>query len=235
MVIVEPRDHPKLQYVCEEFHKKMPTQYTLYVFHGKQRNEFARRCVQNIVNDTFIKRDVILIELPTSNLTANQYNRLLKSRWFYSHIDAENILIFQTDAVPCTVSPHKIKAFEKFSYIGCGLGDQVGKNTYWGKESSFYGIGGLSFRKKSFVESCIKTQPHASWKDNYPEDVFFSDCTDALKPRTIPNATDLNEFCTQGTFDRKRPSFGAHKVSIQDDEQARAFHEYCPTYTGTLT
>lgn len=35
MVIVEPREHPNLQYVLENFDRLMPLHYDLYVFHGK--------------------------------------------------------------------------------------------------------------------------------------------------------------------------------------------------------
>lgn len=42
MVIVEPRAHPDLQYVLENFDKNMPLYYDLYIFHGKSYGGCAR-------------------------------------------------------------------------------------------------------------------------------------------------------------------------------------------------
>lgn len=224
MIIVEPREHKLLKYVCENFDANMCKSWDLYVFHGKTKAEFARDATKNIHG-----RKVFLIPLDTDNLTGPQYNELFKKMEFWNQVKAEDILVFQTDAVLCPSSPYKIKDFTHFDYIGCGArGDSIGNSkevwgTTDGKNNSFYGVGGLSFRKNSFQKKCIRENPDI--EPSYAEDVFYSNCVEksANKPRT---STDLANFCSQDAF--KRPSFGAHKSWYMKGEQVSRFYQHCP-------
>jgi hypothetical protein len=221
MLIVEPRRHPALKTVLENFDEHMDPSWDLYVFHGKSAKAFAKKASQGIT-----KRKVILIPLKTNNLTVDAYNALLKSRSFIHKIKAENILLFQTDAALCNKSPYMIDKFTKYNYIGCPYNDhKIGTSDTngWGK-NNFYGVGGLSFRKKSFMLSCIKKNPTISQK--FPEDVFYSNCV--AKTRKKPkSALILTKFCTQGHFINK--SFGAHKTRhmLRKSDRKR-FTRYCP-------
>ena len=224
MVIVEPRKHKMLKYVCENFDKNMCKSWDLYVFHGKSYEEHAREAVQGIK-----ERKVHLIALEKDNFTADDYNILFKSLDFWDKVKAEDILVFQTDAVLCPASKYKIKDFMHFDYIGCGSYDGAIGNSkeVWGKDqsknNSFYGIGGLSFRKNSFQKKCIRKHPNI--KLTYPEDVFFSNCAEDSpnKPRT---ATDLANFCTQDSFSQQ--SFGAHKTWYMKEGHSESFFNFCP-------
>lgn len=224
MVIVEPRKHKMLKYVCENFDKNMCKSWDLYVFHGKSYEEHAREAVQGIKD-----RKVHLIALEKDNFTADDYNILFKSLDFWDQVKAEDILVFQTDAVLCPASRYKIKDFMHFDYIGCGsYNGAIGNSkSVWGnqysRQNSFYGVGGLSFRKNSFQKQCIRKYPNIS--PGYPEDVFFSNCAENSpnKPRT---ATDLANFCTQDSF--SQPSFGAHKTWYMKEGHSEAFFNFCP-------
>ena len=224
LVIVEPRKHKMLKYVCENFDKNMCKSWDLYVFHGKSHVEHAKEAVENIKD-----RKVILIALDKDNFTADDYNITFKSLDFWNQVKAENILVFQTDAVLCPASNFKIHDFMHLDYIGCGSYDKAIGNSkeVWGKDqsknNSFYGIGGLSFRKNSFQKKCIRDYPNI--KATYPEDVFFSNCVEKSinKPRS---AMDLANFCTQDAFEAK--SFGAHKTWYMKEGHAPSFFEFCP-------
>jgi len=221
MVIVEPRKHKLLKYVCENFDKNMCKSWDLYVFHGKSHSEFAREAVEEIKD-----RKVFLIPLDTDNLTADQYNELFKKLDFWDQVKAEDILVFQTDAVLCPNSSYKIDDFTHFDYIGCSIfNGAIGKDIEaWGTENSFYGIGGLSFRKNSFQKQCIRKYPNITAK--YPEDVFYSNCVED-SPNKPSSGTDLANFCSQTQF--RRPSFGAHKITLLEKEHLAPFLKFCPT------
>ena len=222
LVIVEPREHKMLKYVCENFDKHMSKSWDLYVFHGKSSGEYAREATAEIHG-----RKIYLIPLETDNLDADGYNALFKSLDFWNKVNAENILVFQTDAVLCPASEFKIKDFMKYDYIGCGsyAGAIGNKKEVWANEyskgNSFYGVGGLSFRKNSFQKQCIRKYPGIA--ADYPEDVFYSNCVEqsANKPES---SEVLANFCTQDTFVKR--SFGAHKTWTM--KNPGDFYTFCP-------
>ena len=129
LVIVEPREHKMLKYVCENFDQHMCKTWDLYVFHGKSHAAHAQEAVQNIKG-----RKVQLIALDKDNFTADDYNITFKSLDFWNQVKAENILVFQTDAVLCPASQFKIQDFMHFDYIGCGSYDKAIGNSkeVWG-------------------------------------------------------------------------------------------------------
>lgn len=225
MVIVEPREHKMLKYVCENFHKNMCKSWDMYVFHGKTHGEHAKDATENIKG-----RKVFLIPLEKDNYTADDYNYTFKSLDFWNKVKAENILVFQTDAVLCPASKYKIKDFMNFDYIGCGsFNNAIGNSiNSWGKDPSsrnynFYGIGGLSFRKNSFQKQCIKHNPNVDPK--FAEDVFYSECV-AKSINKPKSARDLANFCTQDNFASK--SFGAHKTTYMKNGHSEPFYQFCP-------
>lgn len=224
LVIVEPRNHKMLKYVCDNFDQHMCKSWDLYVFHGKSHQDYAREAVKDIKG-----RKVILLALDKDDFSADDYNITFKSLDFWNQVKAENILVFQTDAVLCPASKFKIQDFMHFDYIGCGSYNKAIGNSreVWGNDHSknnfFYGVGGLSFRKNSFQKKCIKEYPNIN--PVYPEDVFYSNCVEKSvnKPRS---AMDLANFCTQDAFEAK--SFGAHKTWYMKEEHVQPFLKFCP-------
>lgn len=220
IVIVEPRKHKDLAKVIKNFDELMPKDWDLYVFHGKSSADFAKEATSGI------SRKVFLEPLDSDNLTADEYNKLFGKESFWDRVQAENILVFQTDTALCKNSKFKIDDFSKYDYIGCS----VNKNVYafdepWWYEgkSPFYGIGGLSFRKKSFMKRCIAKYPEKA--QNMPEDAFFSMCVQQ-SPNKPPSGQVLTEFCTQHHFNSN--SFGAHKTKELAEQDRNTFYEYCP-------
>jgi hypothetical protein len=224
LVIVEPRKHEHLKYVCENFDKNICKSWDLYVFHGKSAGAYAQEATAGIKG-----RKVYLIPLETDNLDSNGYNALFKSLDFWNQVKAENILVFQTDSVLCPASEYKIRDFMKYDYIGCGsyAGAIGNKKDIWGndysKGNSFYGIGGLSFRKNSFQKQCIRKYPEIAV--DYPEDVFYSNCVEQ-SPNKPESAEVLANFCTQDSFVKK--SFGAHNTWYMKKEDREPFYAFCP-------
>ena len=220
MIIVEPRPHPLLGPIIRNFHARIPREWDLYVFHGPSHAAYANESARGVSPS----RRVFLKALETDNLTADEYNKLFKSAHFWDRVDADDILVFQTDAVTCAKSKWNIDSFTHLDYVGCAYDHQIGPGVHWGKDHSFYGSGGLSFRKKKFMMECIAANPNID--PHAPEDVFFSDCV-AKSPSKPKDAATLAKFCTQNTY--MEQSFGAHQIDKQLAPHHRAlFIDHCP-------
>ena len=220
IIIVEPRAHPAFKYVLDLYIRRVPSDWKLYVFHGSKNGEYARQAAQGWIQ---ANREVEFRDLGVANLDAAAYNKLFKTRAFWESMDVENLLVVQTDSVPCAASPFDLAQFTKFPYIGCAYGDKVGKNTFW-DGFGFYGSGGLSFRKRSFALKCTAARPPGVEPE--AEDVTFGECV-AEFGNPKPTAQDLLDFCTQNNFGSK--SWGAHQIGNQlPQAQKKAFVNYCP-------
>ena len=137
----------------------------------------------------------------------------------------KNILTIQSDVAMCDHNSIDIKKFNKFPYIGCAYSYEEGKNNWWKdtyKGAYFYGVGGMSMRKKSFVLDCIKNKK--SEHKNMPEDVFFSTClgnSNSIKPSN----KDMHEFCVETDYSSKYldkgKSVGVHKPTLMRNKEHR--------------
>ena len=217
MVIVEPRKHKNLLAVLENFDKNMPKDWDLYFFYGKGLQENAKE-----VTKTVTGRTVILNELETENLNPDQYNELLKKTDFWNKVDAEIILVFQTDGAYCSKTKFNIDKFLKYDYIGCSYNKKaIGKGVW--EENEYYGVGGISLRKKSFMLKCIADKPETP--ANFAEDVFYSNCV--AKSKNRPESGDIiAEFCSQSAYDKD--SLFTHKPGTMPPQNINRFLNYCP-------
>jgi hypothetical protein len=238
MIIVEPREHPLLKTVLANFHKRMDHSWDLYIFHGDSNKAYTESAAQDIIDEK--TRAVFIKSIHKNNLTADEYNVLFKDPSFWNMIDAEHILVFQTDAVTCKNSSFSVDDFLKYGYIGCSnTANAIGVHpeSLWGgsdrwmgkgnmKDYPFYGVGGLSFRKKSFTLKCIRDM--SEYPDSFPEDVFYSICVEKPENKHIcPEGTEaLMNFCTQGHSNPNK-SWGAHKTNVHISKND-PFYEYCP-------
>jgi Protein of unknown function (DUF5672) len=233
LLIVEPRRHELLRYSLHNVHSIMPPEYDLYIFHGHSNAKYVReqatmlregrRVFYRALNDS------------TAAFTQEQYNLLFKNVTFWGEIHAEDVLVFQTDSVLCANSPFRIHNFEHYSYIGCSLGETYGPAfDYWGG-NAFYGVGGLTFRKKSFHLDCIRRYASA-YPASFAEDVFFSACLQKGHGHKPENATVLNRFCSQATA--TEPSFAAHKISDEmlwwNPHDIPKLLKHCPEALATV-
>lgn len=225
LVIVEPRAHEDLEAVLRNVHGLSPAHAKMYVVHGTGNAAFAARAARRALND---ERPCTLVKIPYADLTPDQYNALFKTREFWETFQEEHVLVFQTDAALCRSSPYSLADFREYGYVGCSYGTgRVGPDAGWGPEASFYGVGGLSMRRRSAMLRCIED---GTPEDNTPEDVFFSTCMDRVAlPEGVrkPESDEvLQRFCTQNAH--LRPALGAHQVALSDDAQRAKFRQHCP-------
>ena len=182
-VILEPRKHPALSFVLQNFTTYLPVGWKILIFHGNQNKEF----VQDILADLpprFLKP----IELDVDNLSIKQYNAILMSSAFYKCIPTETMLIFQTDTM--ILEPQLLPSFLSYDYVGAP----------W--PSGHVGNGGLSLRKKSKMITITQTVP--PMHEN--EDIHLS--MQPVVPLHKPSFEEAKQFAVETVFYEK--PFGIH-------------------------
>ena len=152
-MIVEPRKHPALSFVLQNFVTNLSSDWKILVFHGKDNKEFVYDIIEKMEDPMrFLKP----IQLDVTNLTIEQYNAVLMSQAFYRCIPTETLLIFQTDTM--ILEPAQLQEFLSYDYVGAP----------W--TTGHVGNGGLSIRKKTKMRTVITTvNPFQA-----NEDVYFS-------------------------------------------------------------
>jgi hypothetical protein len=151
-VIVEPRKLPVLEFVIKNVVYFLPN-WSLYIFHSSDNESFVKNITDNSAN-------IHYINFTENNIGIKEYNKLLLSMAFWQTIQAENILIFQTDSY---IRRKGIEEFLDYDYIGAP----------WNNCKAIHqsGNGGFSLRKKSVMISILRKNLMTRILDN--EDIFY--------------------------------------------------------------
>lgn len=174
-VIIEPRSHPALEFVLNNFTTNLNDDWGFIIFHGNLNYDYVNNIINKIPNYNI---RIKLINLNINNLTIEMYNNLLKNIDLYENIPTETFLVFQTDTLINPKYKDLIYDFINYDYVGApwSFNGQVGN-------------GGLSLRKKSKMIDIIRTKKYYLEinenlfelnKDSYEknininEDVYFS-------------------------------------------------------------
>lgn len=157
-VIVEPRKDEYLELAIKNVVYYTPG-WSLYVFHSKENEEF----VKELLGADKLSQ-VHLICISKTNMSVPEYNTLLMMEMFWNWIDADNILIFQTDSY---LRKFGIENFLNYDYIGAP----------WSHELKHYqaGNGGLSLRKKAKILQAIRSHKVnlGSGEDGYFQEALY--------------------------------------------------------------
>jgi hypothetical protein len=199
-IIVEPRCHPALEFVLKNFYDNLSDEWQFIIFHGENNKESAL----NICTNYFTPQRIKLVNLKVNNLTAQGYNKLFYTEEFYSYIDTDTFLVFQTDAIICSTYKDLINNFLQYDYVGAPWVhiNQVGN-------------GGLSLRKKSKMLEIlkIKRENNKLIENNkyVNEDITFSLVHDTDNISIFkPSVEEAKEFAIESIYNEK--SFGLHKT-----------------------
>jgi hypothetical protein len=191
-VIVEPRKHKALKFVLHNFLTNLSDDWSIIIFHGTENMEYVKDILTSLPDHV---GRVTLVNLNVSNLTREEYSRLLTTKEFHNKIPTEMFLIFQTDTIIFHKNKHLINNFLNYDYVGapwlpwCQVGPyQVGN-------------GGLSLRKKSKMLQIIETVPY----HGQPEDIYF--CGTGLLH--TPSFEEAKTFAIENIFNPI--SFGCHQ------------------------
>lgn len=195
-VIIEPRIHPSLYIVLNNFNRNLDDNWSFLIFHGSNNKKY----IKNIFNYIKTTKKCTYINLNKSNLTLKEYNNLLYSYFFYSNINTEYFLIFQTDTLLSNYYSKNIYKFFNYDYVGAP----------WKHRNNEIGNGGLSLRKKSKMLELLNNNflPNVL---NINEDLFFSGSCHNIKNISVykPSIELAKEFSTESIYSES--SFGLHK------------------------
>ena len=188
-VIIEPREHPALEFVLQNFNDNLSDEWQFLVFHGNQNKEYTEKICKKIFKPERVK----LQNLNVDNFTNEEHNQLLYTTSFWESIPTEIMLFFQTDSIICSKDKDVINDFLKYDYVGSPLQD-----------SGQVGGGGLSIRRKSkLIEILNKCQ-----NKNGPEDRYFSGNCEGISLYK-PSFEEAKKFCVETVMNDT--SFGVHK------------------------
>lgn len=199
IVIIEPRCHPHLEFVLRNALYFLGRDWGVNIFAGKKNHNFVNEITSDLGAVTIHSLDV-------ENLTADRYNSIKKSAWFWRSLCAENILWLEPD---CLIRRQGIETFMDYDYVGAPWHDK------WAiSPSCKVGNGGLSFRKRSAM---LRIAENAN-PDNdliLTEDVFFV-ANMHMCNRVFPGTFRLPDLETAKTFSVEAvfspDPFGLHKT-----------------------
>jgi hypothetical protein len=207
-VIIEPREHPALEYVLNNFNDNLSNEWQFVVFHGNKNIEYTK----NICNKIFAPDRIKMVNLNIDNLTISDYSGLFYKPILYDNIPTEIFLIFQTDTVICSKHKELINEFLSYDYVGAP----------WHDEN--VGNGGLSLRKKSKMLEIVEKCKNNMNGDTYlNEDMVFSHGCNIIDLKK-PSFEQAKNFSIE-TVDNNK-SFGIHKAYAYLD--VNKLGEWCP-------
>ena len=196
-LIIEPRKHNALKLVLSNFNQNLNEDWKFLIYHGNSNKQLIEEITKNNKMDHRCK----MISLNIDNLSIDGYNKLFYTEYFYSNINTEYFLVFQTDTLISNKYKDNIYKFLNYDYVGAP----------W-KLINKVGNGGLSLRKKSKMLEMLKKGGYI--KNNgevHYEDRFFTNTcgNDIGIELNVPTIEQAKEFSVETIFSNN--SFGLHK------------------------
>jgi hypothetical protein len=193
-VIIEPRKDEILDLVLNNFLYFLGNQWSLYIFHGTENEDYVKDITKNM-------GDIYFINLNKDNLSIKEYNELLTSKKFYDHFHCDQILIFQTDTLLRRPIDNK---YLKYDYVGAPW--RLDTPGIW---KGMVGNGGLSLRNVYKMKNIIDI---FKYDFSINEDGYFSYYSKFLN-YNIPDFNTASEFSVETVF-HPNP-IGMHKPHIE--------------------
>ncbi|AYV86764.1 MAG: hypothetical protein Sylvanvirus8_20 [Sylvanvirus sp.] len=194
-VIIEPRAHSCLELVVKNVMYFVGSEWSLYIFHSKQNEEF----VKNMLGPTQMPH-VHLIRLTQTNFTLRDYNLLLTSEFWWNWIEAEHVLIFQTDSY---MRRPGIQEFidKKYAFIGAPW-DTSFAGRWCPDILRQGGNGGFSLRLKSKMLQVIRQFPYQTnglYETSHNEDIYYNRCLHSLGA-SLPSIEHSKQFSVESLY-----------------------------------
>jgi hypothetical protein len=207
--MVEPREHPAMEFVLLNILENLNVDWTVVLLHGNKNLNYIQRILEN--HPSMVSR-IQLVHLGIDNLTKMEYSDLFFEPRFYEYIPTEMFLVFQTDSMIIPENKDKIYKFMEYDYVGGPWPDtnyiiplQVGN-------------GGFSLRRKTKMLELLSHQ-HADYfkhkniergDNNYVEDVFFSGVYHENIEIKKPTYEEAKEFSVESVAHES--PFGVHSL-----------------------
>lgn len=198
-----------LAFTLANFAGNLGTGWPLAVLHNEALTHYVAttKLVQNIVADGRL-HTVSLERHGFDTLPLNStrgYSRLIASSRFWQFVNADRVLIFQTDSVLCSLSPWRVDDFLEYDYVGAP----------WlvPYDGITVGNGGLSLRKVSTMQAVTHQFP---FDGDEHEDIYFSRALKAMQdsgaPIRLPSSQVARTFAYETGLPPMLASFGVHKM-----------------------
>lgn len=207
--IVEPRKHPHLELAIKNVLYYIPQTWSIYVFHSQENQEFVRQILLDKIDQ------INLICISKGNLFGHDYSTLLTSELFWNWIDAEFVLIFQTDTY---LRKYGIEKWIKkdYDYIGAPWQECSWMNAC----SKQAGNGGLSLRKKSKMLEIIQNNVYST---HMTEDFWFHQ-------QLLANPSSLSKLADN----KEAEEFSVESIYHPDPLGVHKYWAYIIDIPGTL-
>ena len=195
-ILVEFRILPHIEFIVKNVINLLDITWSHTIVCGNNNYSFIRSIFKNLPNIRIVKLDY-------TNLTKDEYNKLLYTIDFWNLFYGEKLLIYQEDSI---MFHGNINRFLKYDYVGAPWPKQF--IDIYPNFPSKGGNGGFSLRSKSKIIECLKKNGESS----IPEDVYFSKYLDNICPRELSK-----EFSQE--FVKGNKPIGGHcywKAYVQD-------------------
>lgn len=200
--------------------KSAQTNWALYIFHSKENEQF----VIDMIGEAHLSQ-VHLVCVSEQNLTIRDYCFLLVSEMFWNRIDAEWVLIFQTDSY---LRRHGIDEFvsEDYAMIGAPWRD-------WHQASPRQaGNGGLSLRKKSAILEAIRwSDRNVPYQAGWNEDVFYHTVLERMMMSRQTTSGDVIKLATK----ERAKHFSVETLYYANPLGVHKYWNYLPDPEGHLS
>ena len=233
-LIIEPRPHPKLEYVIRNVATQLPGVRPIHLIHGLSLDVCAH---STYLCDLVASEELVLHKLVVDDLTFSQYNRLLISRGLWERVGStDKVLVFQTDTVVCSGRNSTLVAdFGHIDYIGSRqrLEYYQGNPPVLVEKVLPGGNGGLSLRDVSLSRACATAEGEEPSSGHPQEDLHFAVCIQASGGR-LGTAEEQDSFAAYSFPEAASGSLGAHKLDTRTREATVFIESTCPEYRGLL-
>ena len=194
LVIIEPRKHSHLSGVLKNIVSKIDNNWSMTIFHSSTNYYYLKNIVGENTNIKFIN-------ICVDNITISQYSKILLTVSFWENLNAQTILIFQTDTL---IRKNNINEYLEYDYIGAPW-LKLQKND----ENILLDIGngGLSIRNRLKCIYLLEKYENYIKKYIKHEDMFFS-IFFKKENFNIPEYCDAMRFSSEQVFST---ATGLHK------------------------
>jgi hypothetical protein len=201
-VIVETRCTENIGQIIFDHMSKLPESFSLYVFYGNSNKAFLKKELKDFDSKMKLKfgknfvcdHDLHLINIESNDFFVKDqhtYNALLTSEWFWDHIIADQVLIFQPDSNILNPDRNCIMNYLDYNYVGAPWPFQ-----------SHGGNGGLSWRTVWYMKKIVRDYPYLPSYGN--EDVYFCNIMHennyGLAPEQVCRTFSVESKFQLGTF-----------------------------------
>jgi hypothetical protein len=212
-VMIEPRKVPNLLLVIDNFIKNLPADWRMHLF--LSRSNVGLVLGAHSLQQWLACRRISVSTYLHVHKYPEDYNKVLLSAEFWKSLPGEHILIFQTDSVLCSASPHSIDDFLQYDYVGAR----------WASAPHLpCGNGGLSLRRKDMVLKVLHQRQAVNF--SIPEDVWYCEALMTANA-TLPAPNVSNAFAVESNFHAM--PLGMHKFyAFQQGLKRQQLLTYCP-------